>query len=78
MVWVEGCVEGVTGWSFGVETQAAGDRTAIEAAALYAKLNDMVVPLYYRQPDGFLDVMRPAIALNGSFFNSHRMIEEYR
>ena len=27
--------------------------------------------------DGSIDVMRHAIALSGSFFNSHRMVEEY-
>lgn len=33
--------------------------------------------LYYRDRDHFLDVMRHAIALNGSFFNTQRMVLQY-
>ena len=33
--------------------------------------------MFYREPDRFADVMLHAIALNGSFFNSHRMLQEY-
>jgi starch phosphorylase len=33
--------------------------------------------LYYVQRDDYLDVMRHAIALNGSFFNTHRMLQQY-
>jgi starch phosphorylase len=63
--WVEGHIEGVTGWAIADE------------ASLYTKLEQVVVPLFYRDSDRFVDVMRHAIALNGSFFNSHRMVEEY-
>jgi starch phosphorylase len=35
------------------------------------------MPLYYGNRDGFLDIMRHAIALNGSFFNTHRMLQQY-
>jgi starch phosphorylase len=76
--WVEGCVENVTGWSIGVEDEEADDRTELEARALYDRLEQVVAPLFYRNRAGFLDVMRHAIALNGSFFNSHRMLEEYQ
>lgn len=45
--------------------------------SLYDKLERVIVPLFYHHRDEFIDVMRHAIALNGSFFNSHRMVEEY-
>jgi starch phosphorylase len=35
------------------------------------------LPLYYKGPDKFAEIMRSAIALNGSFFNTQRMIEQY-
>jgi starch phosphorylase len=75
--WVEGCVEGVTGWSIGIETEDGGDRTGLEAAAMYDALEKVVIPLYYNERPRLLEIMRHAIALNGSFFNSHRMMEEY-
>jgi starch phosphorylase len=32
---------------------------------------------FYRDPDRFIDVMHNSIAINGSFFNTHRMMQEY-
>jgi starch phosphorylase len=31
----------------------------------------------YGDRNGFIEVMRHAIALNGSFFNTHRMVQQY-
>ena len=45
--------------------------------ALYDKLEHGVIPAFYRERDRFIDVMRQAIALNGSFFNTQRMMQEY-
>ena len=66
--WIEGHIEGVTGWSIDPPQ---------EAASLYDKLERVIVPLFYRENERFVDVMRHAIALNGSFFNSHRAVGEY-
>ena len=44
---------------------------------LKVKLEQIVAPLFYRDRDGFIDTMRHAIALNGSFFNTHRMMLQY-
>jgi len=74
--WVEGHVEGVTGWSIGDADQSEND-SAAEAASLYEKLERVVLPLYYKEPDQFAQVMRSAIALNGSFFNTERMVSQY-
>ena len=73
--WIEGCVDGVTGWSIGgLDTVSDPER---EAASLYDRLEWTVVPLYYRDQRGFAEIMRGAISLNGSFFNSHRMLLQY-
>jgi starch phosphorylase len=77
--WIEGCIEGVTGWSIGPNdgrTGAVSDHSR-DAVSLYDKLEQIILPLYYVQRDDYLDVMRHAIALNGSFFNTHRMLQQY-
>ena len=53
------------------------DTTAIDAASLYEKLENVVIPLYYNERERFLDIMRHSIALNGAFFNSQRMLLQY-
>ena len=76
--WIEGCIEGVTGWSIGDDRPSThSDRSASDASSMYDKLEHTILPLFHQRRDGFTDVMRHAIALNGSFFNSHRMVEEY-
>jgi len=77
--WIEGHIEGVTGWSIGENGRGAdnnNDRSE-DAAALYDKLERTVLPSFYKNRDEFIDVMRHAIALNGSFFNTQRMIQQY-
>ena len=51
--------------------------TRRDAVSLYDKLEQVILPLFYKNRDGFVDVMRYAIALNGSFFNTHRMLQQY-
>jgi starch phosphorylase len=80
--WVEGCIEGVTGWAIGKPWQLSdgqGDHRsqAEDAASLYDKLENAVVPLFYHNRDQFAEVMRHCIALNGSFFNTQRMLQQY-
>ena len=36
-----------------------------------------MLPLFYRERDQFIDVMRHCISLNGSFFNTQRMVSQY-
>jgi starch phosphorylase len=73
--WIEGHVEGVTGWSIGgLETDADQSKDANE---IYLKLERVILPLYYGLPFAYAEVMRSAIALNGSFFNTQRMVEQY-
>ena len=78
--WIEGHVEGVTGWSVGNDAGAGGgstDRDAADAEDLYAKLERVILPTYYHDRDRFLSIMAQCVALNGSFFNTHRMVQQY-
>ncbi len=72
--WIEGCMEGLTGWAIGQRDQHV---YGANADSLYQKLEDAVVPMFYNNRVGFIDVMRHAIAVNGSFFNTQRMLYEY-
>lgn len=72
--WVEGCIEGITGWAIGDGTDGA---MQTEAESLYNKLEQVVLPLYYQDRAGWIAVMKGAIAKNASFFNSHRMMRRY-
>jgi len=74
--WIEGCFEGVTGWAFG-DRLGTGDDEAYEAGSLYHKLERVIVPMFYSNPDAYARVMRGAVAVNGSFFNTHRMVSQY-
>jgi starch phosphorylase len=74
--WIEGHIEGATGWSIGDAVNAEND-SAAEAQSMYRKLEAVILPLYYQEPDKFAQVMRSAIALNGSFFNTQRMLFQY-
>jgi glycogen phosphorylase len=77
--WIEGCIEGVTGWAIGVDQRKLEnhDSTEVDAAALYDALEERVMPTYYQRPDDFFSIMRHVIALNGSFFNTQRMVQQY-
>jgi len=79
--WVEGCIEGVTGWAIGADGDGAElpaqDRDRLHAAELYRKLEEGVLPCYYDSPARFRSIMQHCIALNGSFFNTHRMVIQY-
>ncbi len=80
--WIEGCIEGLTGWSIGADglrTAAnPGDlERAEDARDLYEKLERAVIPLFYANPDRYLDMTLHCISLNGSFFNAHRMVQQY-
>lgn len=74
--WIEGCIEGVTGWAIGERGESPGD-PAKDAASLYDKLEKTIIPMFYHEREDYTEVMRHAIALNGSFFNTHRMMEQY-
>ncbi len=75
--WIEGCIEGVTGWAIGHNHRLTEqpDRQQ-DAQWLYEKLRQ-VAELFYNDHARFCAVMQHAIALNGSFFNTQRMMQQY-
>jgi starch phosphorylase len=72
--WVEGCIEGVTGWAIGGSQNALSGN---DADSLYTKLEQIVLPMYYKDHAGWISIMKNAISKNASFFNSHRMMWRY-
>jgi starch phosphorylase len=72
--WIEGCIEGMTGWAIGDDSEEVGDG---DAKSLYDKLEQVVLPLYYDNRPGWITVMKGAVCKNASFFNSHRMMRRY-
>jgi starch phosphorylase len=74
--WIEGHVEGVTGWSIG-ETWEPESNPLQEVASLYGKLEYLIVPMFYNRPRAYAEIMRSTIAINGSFFNAQRMVSQY-
>jgi len=70
--WIEGCIEGVTGWAI-----EDGADDAEEALNLYSKLENGVVPLYRNEPEKWAKMMRTTLAFNGSYFNTNRMVKQY-
>ena len=78
--WGEGCIEGVTGWAIGGDKEArmeSRDTRAEDAHALYNKLEMIILPMFCNEMDRYAEVMRHSIALNGSFFNTERMLSQY-
>jgi glycogen phosphorylase len=69
--WIEGCAEGVTGWAI-----EDGETEAAEAASLYEKLERSIAPLF-AQPAAWAKMQQHCVAINGSFFNTHRMLHQY-
>jgi len=74
--WIEGHVEGATGWAIGDGWQSETNPDN-EVASMYDKLEHVVLPMFYQQPNAFVSIMRSAIALNGSYFNAQRMLAQY-
>jgi glycogen phosphorylase len=73
--WREGHVEGATGWDIGEEE--IPETADEEAASLYQKLENVILPMFYGRKNAYAEIMRLSIALNGSFFNAQRMIAQY-
>lgn len=76
--WLEGCIEGVTGWSVGDKTPVVDEhaQNVKDANSLYDKL-EKIVPLYYVDKHAWAEIMKYTIVINASFFNTHRMVSQY-
>jgi starch phosphorylase len=73
--WLEGHVENATGWDIGREE--IPETSTDEIAALYNKLEHIIVPTFYGRPQAYAEIMRLTISLNASFFNTQRMLSQY-
>jgi len=74
--WIEGLIEHVTGWSIG-EDYREESHAQSESESLYDKLTRVILPTFYQSPDAYTAIRRSCIALNGSFFNTQRMVQQY-
>lgn len=73
--WIEGNIEGITGWSIGgLEVEENSHQKCVDD--LYSKL-EQIMNLFYGDRKSWIKMMKNSISLNGSFFNSHRMIQQY-
>ena len=79
--WIEGHIDGVTGWSIGPRYTKSQDppetSEAADAEDLYSKLEKRILPFFYKDRSHWMDMMAYNIALNGSFFSTHRMVAQY-
>ncbi len=74
--WIEGCIENITGWSIGT-VHDIDNSEPHDAQSLYDKLEKVIIPVFYNNRQQWIDVMRNSIAINASFFNTHRMVQQY-
>jgi len=81
--WIEGHIEGVTGWSIGPEpgdqdlAASAEEMATRDAEDLYSKLESVIMPIYYRNRTGWTKIMKSAIGKNAYYFNTHAMLRRY-
>ena len=78
--WLEGGIDGVNGWGFGRRTDWSDLSESVEGedeAGLYTKLSSSVLPTFYRDREGWVNMQKRSIATVGPLFNSYRMVEEY-
>jgi starch phosphorylase len=78
--WIEGCVEGLTGWAIGPFPEQVlneQERRKREIADLYNKLEYLIIPKFYQQRDDWINMMKNSIGKVAYYFNSHRMMRKY-
>jgi starch phosphorylase len=78
--WIEGWIEDLTGWSIGpvpTEVELIEYDEKQDAMDLYTKLEKKIIPLYYKDRPKWVGMMKRTIALNASYFNTHRVVKEY-
>jgi len=74
--WVEGHIEGVTGWAIG-DGKVGSALHPRDADDLYRKLDEVVLPLWYDDRARWIWMMKQSISKLGSYFNSTRMMRRY-
>jgi starch phosphorylase len=78
--WIEGCVEGLTGWAIGPSPDQAiseEERRKRELGDLYNKLEYLIIPRFYEERDAWINMMKNSIGKVAYYFNTHRMMRRY-
>ncbi|MEM2851435.1 MAG: alpha-glucan family phosphorylase [Candidatus Bathyarchaeia archaeon] len=78
--WIEGCIEGVTGWAIGPspdEHMSTEESRVRELDDLYNKLEYLIIPMFYQRRDEWIRIMENSIGKIAYYFNSHRMMRRY-
>jgi starch phosphorylase len=78
--WIEGHIEGYTGWSIGPapgRAREGDDINKVDAEDLYYKLENFIIPTYYSERKTWIRMMQNAIGKNAYYFNTHRMMRRY-
>ena len=78
--WIEGWIEGVTGWAIGPhlhEHMSMEESRVRELDDLYNKLEYIIVPVFYQRRDEWIGMMKNSIGKIAYYFNSHRMMRRY-
>lgn len=80
--WIEGHIEGFTGWSIGPYPSEFSVHEEImdntqDAEDLYHKLEHIILPTFYNDKPAWVKIMQNAIGMNAYYFNSHRMMRRY-
>ncbi len=78
--WIEGWIEDQTGWSIGERhngNESTATRFRHDSDSLYQKLEQVILPRFYQERARYIAIMRQCISLNGSFFNTQRMLQQY-
>jgi starch phosphorylase len=73
--WIEGHIEGITEWSIRSKSTEASDNR--DAQEIYDKLENIILPMYYKKKNRWIATMQHSIAFNASFFNTQRMDQQY-
>jgi starch phosphorylase len=78
--WLEGCVEGVTGWAIGPhpkELVTEKERREVELRDLYSKLEYLIAPTFYGQRDAWITLMKNSIARIAHYFQIQLVVRRY-
>jgi glycogen phosphorylase len=74
--WVEGHLEGITGWSIGEDLCVGDVCKLIEIEDLYSKLENQIYHAWNDKAK-WARMRKTCIALNGTYFNTYRVVQEY-
>ena len=78
--WIEGCIEGVTGWGIGPhpsELVSIEERRKRELSDLYSKLEYLILPNYYENRDSWINLMKNSISKIAYYFQTQGVVKRY-